>query len=94
MAPVRIGIIGDFNPQFETHVQMEPAAKEAAERIGVDLQVAWIPTPALAREKRDQLLSQFDALWAAAASFSSHCARLKGSIPVSARSSGGERFGS
>jgi CTP synthase (UTP-ammonia lyase) len=68
MAPVRIGIIGDFNPQFETHVQMEPAAKEAAERIGVDLQVAWIPTPALAREKRDQLLSQFDALWAAAAS--------------------------
>jgi CTP synthase (UTP-ammonia lyase) len=37
MAPVRIGIIGDFNPKFETHVAMEPAAKEAAARIGVNL---------------------------------------------------------
>ncbi len=68
MAPVRIGIIGDFNPQFITHVSMEPAAKEAAGRIGVDVDVAWIPTPVLDRDGRDALLGQFDALWAAAAS--------------------------
>jgi hypothetical protein len=37
-----IGIIGDFHPDFVTHVMMEPAAKEAAERIGVDVDVQWI----------------------------------------------------
>jgi CTP synthase (UTP-ammonia lyase) len=68
MAPVRIGIIGDFNPEFITHVSMEPAAKEAADRIGAEVEVAWIPTPVLARDGRDELLGQFDALWAAAAS--------------------------
>jgi CTP synthase (UTP-ammonia lyase) len=68
MAPVKIGIIGDFNPNFITHVAMEPAAKEAAERIGIDVDVKWIPTPALDSDERDEILGQFDALWAAAAS--------------------------
>jgi CTP synthase (UTP-ammonia lyase) len=64
MARVRIGIIGDFNPKFETHVAMEPAAEEAAGRIGVEVEVVWIPTPLA----RDAELQRFDALWAAAAS--------------------------
>jgi CTP synthase (UTP-ammonia lyase) len=68
MTPARIGIIGDFHPEFVTHVMMEPAAKEAAEPIGVDVDVQWIATPALDCDGRDEILSSFDALWAAAAS--------------------------
>jgi CTP synthase (UTP-ammonia lyase) len=68
MAPVKIGIIGDFNPGFITHVTMEPAAKEAAGRLGIDVEVQWIATPVLDRHGRDKILGQFDGLWAAAAS--------------------------
>jgi CTP synthase (UTP-ammonia lyase) len=68
MAPVKIGIIGDFHPSFITHVAMKPAAKEAAERLGVDVDVRWIATSALDGDRRDEILNRFDALWAAAAS--------------------------
>jgi CTP synthase (UTP-ammonia lyase) len=68
MATIRIGIIGDFNPKFETHVAMQPAAKQAGDSLGVEIEAMWIPTPALDRADRDPLLGQFDALWAAAAS--------------------------
>jgi CTP synthase (UTP-ammonia lyase) len=68
MTPARIGIVGDFHPEFATHVMMEPAASEAAERAGVEIDVTWIPTTRLVGIDRDDLLGRFDGLWAAAAS--------------------------
>jgi CTP synthase (UTP-ammonia lyase) len=63
--PVRIGIIGDFTPEFQTHLATNAALEHAAKRSEVEIELSWVPTPALLDESSVERLEEFDGLWAA-----------------------------
>lgn len=63
--PVRIGIIGDYNPEFHSHRATEAALHHAADRLQRSVVVEWLPTPRLASDGADALLNRYDALWCA-----------------------------
>ena len=58
--PVRIGIIGDFTPEFASHVATNDALQMAARAAGIEAVSEWVPTP----EVSEQRLAAFDGLWA------------------------------
>jgi len=62
--PIRIGIIGDFNPQFASHPATNAALQHAGARLGVTVESEWVPTPSLATAGSETGLERFDALLA------------------------------
>src|SRR5262245_35946250 len=62
--PVRIGIIGDYNPDFHPHVATNAAIHHAADQLDLTAAIEWLPTPLLAHDS-DRQLRRFDALWCA-----------------------------
>ena len=64
----RIGIIGDFNTKYQTHVAISASLDHTAAALGVTIQAQWLPTPELAKGGADKLLAEYDALWASPAS--------------------------
>lgn len=65
---LRLGIIGDFNPEYHTHVAINAAIAHASAEFGERLQSEWVPTPSIAAWGPDRVLAGFDALWASPAS--------------------------
>ena len=61
---MRIGIIGDYNPEFHSHRATNAAFQHAAKRLGVTVETAWLPTPSLMEDGYHQLLSPYDGLLA------------------------------
>lgn len=56
-----VGVIGDFNPQYDSHTATNVALHHAAVPLGVSVDLEWIPTPSL--EKRvEEKIGKFDAL--------------------------------
>src|SRR5260221_12660127 len=60
MEPIRIGIIGDYDPNLRTHKATNGALWHAGEKLSLPLEVRWLPTPAVER------LDECDGLFAAA----------------------------
>ena len=58
---VKIGIIGDFNPDYPSHVATNEAIDQAGNALGISVDVQWLPTIEL--EKQPALLEQFHGLW-------------------------------
>jgi CTP synthase (UTP-ammonia lyase) len=67
-AALRVGIIGDFDPQLRYHVATNEALRHAASALSVMVDYAWLPTPSLDNTGCAATLQQFDALWCAPAS--------------------------
>jgi CTP synthase (UTP-ammonia lyase) len=61
---VRIGIIGDYRPDFHPHQATDVAIHHAADQLQLTVAIEWLPTQLLAHEPETQL-RQFDALWCA-----------------------------
>jgi len=61
---MRIGIVGDYNPEFESHRATGAAILLAAKSAGMEAAVEWLPTP----EVSERTLSSYDGLWAASGS--------------------------
>jgi CTP synthase (UTP-ammonia lyase) len=61
---VRIGIIGDYRPDFHPHQATDTAIHHAAGQLQLSVTSEWLPTQLLAHEP-DTHLRQFDALWCA-----------------------------
>jgi CTP synthase (UTP-ammonia lyase) len=59
----RIGIIGDFKPDYLYHRATNLALESAASKLSLEVAYAWIPT-ALIGEKGAGAVEEFDALWA------------------------------
>ena len=66
--PVRIGILGDFNPEFRSHHATNDALQHAARKLDSPIESAWIPTPLLLESDAGAHLDSFDGLWASAGS--------------------------
>jgi CTP synthase (UTP-ammonia lyase) len=62
--PVRIGILGDFNPEFPSHHATNAALQHAAAKLHLRLESQWIPTPSLVDTGSGKILEGFDGLWA------------------------------
>lgn len=61
---VRIGIIGDFNPDFRSHHATTDSLQHAAAKLGLKVESEWLPTPSLVEEGATKKLESFDGLWA------------------------------
>ena len=76
---MRIGIIGDFNPAFESHHATNAAFQHVAARLGLPVETAWIPTPTLTEPSAEDQLSSFDGLLASPGSpYESMAGMLRG----------------
>jgi CTP synthase (UTP-ammonia lyase) len=63
---VRIGIIGDFEPTYPSHLATNEALGHAAGALSVTLDFAWLPTLSLADGGDiETTLGQYDGLWCA-----------------------------
>jgi CTP synthase (UTP-ammonia lyase) len=76
---VRIGILGDFNPEFRSHHATPDSLQHAARKLNLKVDSEWVPTPSLAAPGAEKTLETFDGLWAAPGSpFKSFDGMLKG----------------
>jgi len=76
---VRIGILGDFDPEFRSHHATNDSLQHAARKLKYAVESEWVPTPSLAAPGAEKILESFDGLWAAPGSpFKSFDGMLKG----------------
>jgi CTP synthase (UTP-ammonia lyase) len=61
---VRIGILGDFNPEFRSHHATNDSLQHAARKLQYAVESEWVPTPSLAAPGAEKILESFDGLWA------------------------------
>ena len=63
MARVRIGIIGDYRPDYLYHKATDASLALAARALSVELKHVWVPTDVIAA-KEPEMLDEFDGIWA------------------------------
>ena len=63
--PLRVGIIGDFDPSLPSHTATNEALSHAARALSQTLDRSWLPTQSLDDEGSETMLKQYDALWCA-----------------------------
>jgi CTP synthase (UTP-ammonia lyase) len=54
-----VGVIGDFRPTYDTHIMTNLALRHSADRLGVGVEVEWLPTPTLDGDA-DGKMKRFD----------------------------------
>jgi len=60
---LKIGIIGDFNPDYPSHRATNESLLHAAKAIGVSVDPSWLPTESLDVAAHEKILQPFDGLW-------------------------------
>jgi CTP synthase (UTP-ammonia lyase) len=55
-----VGVIGDFRPTYDTHTITNLAFHHSADRLGVGVEVEWLPTPTLDGQVEGKM-KRFDA---------------------------------
>jgi CTP synthase (UTP-ammonia lyase) len=63
--PVRIAILGDFDPASPTLPKVNSSLEHAAAKLKLTIEPQWIPTPSLAEPNGQKMLENFDGIWAA-----------------------------
>jgi CTP synthase (UTP-ammonia lyase) len=61
---IRIGILGDFNAEYRSHLATNAALRHAAQALSRQAEATWIPTPSLLEPDAERTLESFDGLWA------------------------------
>jgi CTP synthase (UTP-ammonia lyase) len=62
---IKVGIIGDYDPNSRYHIATDEALGHAAAALSFLLAPSWIPTQSLAKGSVATNLRPFDALWSA-----------------------------
>lgn len=76
---MRIGILGDFNPEFRSHHATEASLQHAAGKLDLQVESQWLPTSSLTDPDAGKVLESYDGLWAAPGSpYKSFNGMLKG----------------
>jgi CTP synthase (UTP-ammonia lyase) len=65
---IRIGVVGDFDPGFESHSATNESLAHSAAGLGMPVEVVWLPTPSLVGPDAEETLTGFDGLWISAGS--------------------------
>jgi CTP synthase (UTP-ammonia lyase) len=50
--PVKVGVIGDYDPNLRYHIATDEALGHAATALSVSLTSSWIPTQSLAQSNK------------------------------------------
>src|SRR5215470_13041788 len=64
---LRVGLIGDYDPEVPAHIAIPRAIALAAQALECDAEAIWLPTPRLENDT-GQLLAGYNALWCVPAS--------------------------
>ncbi len=76
---VRIGILGDFNPEFRSHHATNESLQHVAAKLGIPVESEWISTPSVLEPGASKKLETFDGIWASPGSpYKSMDGMLKG----------------
>ena len=76
---IRIGVMGDFEPAYHSHFATNAALYDAATKLGVSLNLRWLPTPSLAGQDAERILNRWDGLMASPGSpYKSFAGMLRG----------------
>jgi CTP synthase (UTP-ammonia lyase) len=62
-SPIRIALVGDFNPAFRSHHATNAALDHAAKHLGVEMEYEWVPTANIGG-RADQVFFNFAGIWA------------------------------
>jgi CTP synthase (UTP-ammonia lyase) len=62
---VKIGILGDYDPDSPTLPAVEKSIQHAASELQIAPEGIWLPTPSLLDPEIETKLESFDGLWAA-----------------------------
>jgi CTP synthase (UTP-ammonia lyase) len=65
---IKIGILGDFNPEYRSHLATDASLQHAARALGLEVEAPWVPTLSLLEPGAERALESFDGLWASAGS--------------------------
>ena len=57
---VRIGILGDFNPEFRSHHATSDSLQHAARKLNFKVESEWIPTPSLTAPGAETIIETLD----------------------------------
>jgi CTP synthase (UTP-ammonia lyase) len=77
--PVRIGILGDYDPKSPTLPAIEKSLQHSAAQLNLRVEGEWIATPSLIEPDTQKKLERFDGIWAAPGSpYKSFDGMLKG----------------
>ena len=68
MKPIRIAVVGDFNPDFPWHLATNACFGHSQPAVGRSIESRWVPTPDLERNGAERELDGFDAVWIASGS--------------------------
>lgn len=60
--PIRIGLVGDFHPTYQSHQAIPRAIELASAGLGRSAEVTWLSTPRVEQEGA-AILAGFDGLW-------------------------------
>ena len=60
---IKVGIIGDYDPDLRFHNATNEALKHAAKALSLAVDLNWLPTKSLEDQSGQKKLEQFDALW-------------------------------
>ena len=63
--PLKIGIVGDFDPGNVSHTATVDALGQAANFLAIDLKTEWLPTDALENNAIEFSIKRFDGFWGA-----------------------------
>jgi hypothetical protein len=61
-AATRIGVIGDFEPEFHSHFATDAALYDAAAALGAPTEICWLPTAVVNGADAQQMLGRSDGL--------------------------------
>jgi len=62
---IKIGIIGDYERNRESHTATDEAILHAAKALSLETETFWLPTGSLNAESSLKALRDYDALWCA-----------------------------
>jgi CTP synthase (UTP-ammonia lyase) len=60
---IRIGVLGDFNPDYRSHRATNASLQHAARALARKVEATWLPTPSLLEPKILETLADYDGLW-------------------------------
>jgi CTP synthase (UTP-ammonia lyase) len=68
--PIRIAMIGDYNPEFVAHTTADASLAHVSEARGIAIESAWVPTPSIPADPVEaaKALDRWDGLWISAGS--------------------------
>jgi CTP synthase (UTP-ammonia lyase) len=68
--PVRIAMIGDYNPEFIAHTTADDSLRHVSDALGVGVEFEWVPTASVPADPvaAARALAPWDGLWISAGS--------------------------